>query len=51
MVSPTLKCVMYKRYLLLWDVWQRSFVTNYQSSLLVIAEERRRHLRHGGSLK
>jgi hypothetical protein len=51
MFNPALKCIMFVRSLLLWDIWKRSLVTNYQSPLLVNAEEPRCHSRHGGSLK
>jgi len=51
MVNPFLKCIIYMRSLLLWNVRQRSLITNYQFPLLFVAEERRCHLRHGGSLK
>ena len=37
-VNPALKCNMYMRSLLLWDVWQRSLVTKYQYPLLIIAK-------------
>jgi hypothetical protein len=51
MFNPALKCIIFMRSLLLWDVWQRSLETNYHSPQLIIAEQRRCHLRHGGSLK
>ena len=51
MANPVLICITSMRALLLWNVKQPSLIMNCQSTLLNIAEERGRHLRHGGSLK